>query len=81
MLVDLLHTVADSRPAATALGFGDGTWTWAKWRLAAARVAAELQRLGVRPGDTVGIGDVSGPGPRSRLSIHRGRRRRNSISS
>ncbi|MFT4827598.1 MAG: long-chain acyl-CoA synthetase [Paracoccaceae bacterium] len=62
MLVDLLHTVADSRPAATALGFGDGTWTWAKWRLAAARVAAELQRLGVRPGDTVGIGDVSGPG-------------------
>lgn len=62
MLVDLLHAVADSRPTAPALGFGDRTWTWAEWRAAAARVAAALQRRGVQPGDTVGIGDDSGPG-------------------
>ncbi|HEX6747470.1 MAG TPA: amino acid adenylation domain-containing protein [Longimicrobium sp.] len=51
----LLEAQAAETPDAVALEFDDAAWTYAELAAHARRIAAWLGRLGVRPGDAVGV--------------------------
>jgi len=51
----LLDAQAAETPEAVALEFDDATWTYAELAAHVRRIAAWLGRLGVRPGDSVGV--------------------------
>ena len=51
----LLQHAAQMLPAREAIRYGDQSWTYEKLNHDAKRCAAMLQRIGVRPGDRVGI--------------------------
>ncbi|MBV9109395.1 MAG: AMP-binding protein, partial [Gemmatimonadetes bacterium] len=54
-LSSLLAAQAAAAPDAVALEFDDATWTYAELVDRAERVAARLVRMGVRPGEMVGV--------------------------
>ncbi|WP_158222794.1 AMP-binding protein [Rhodopirellula sp. MGV] len=51
----LLQHAAEQLPRRTALIYGDERWTYSELNADTIRAAAMLQRLGVRPGDRVGL--------------------------
>ncbi len=51
----LLHYAAEQIPNRQAILYGDQSWSYAELNRDAIRAAAMLQRLGVSPGDRVGI--------------------------
>ena len=51
----LLQHAAEQLPNHNAIIYGDHHWTYQDLNLDAIRAAAMLQRLGIRPGDRVGI--------------------------
>ncbi|MEV2278068.1 amino acid adenylation domain-containing protein [Nocardiopsis sp. NPDC049922] len=60
-VVRLFGERAGRSPDRTALVFGDRTWTYAELDGESERVARSLLRMGVRPGDRVGVAMVRSP--------------------
>jgi acyl-CoA synthetase (AMP-forming)/AMP-acid ligase II len=54
-LPELIAGHARARPEATALVLGDEAWSWQHLDAQANRIAASLQRQGLRPGDAVAL--------------------------
>lgn len=54
-LADLVRSAADARPDSTALLFGEQQITWGELNARVDRVARNFLRLGLEPGDRVGL--------------------------
>src|SRR6187551_1720976 len=54
-LIEMVLEVADRHPAAPAVVLADRAWSYDELRVASLALAAELETLGIQPGDAVGV--------------------------